>query len=280
MINVDVVCEAEHLPRLKLLQTHMRSLNVELQIHETVPETCSNRLLIVPRQRNSKLTSLDVPDDCERIALFLDEQTEPIEADMQVTLHSWPARSSDRHVETLARHLHSGRRTLSDEDIRDSDTADHQSSRSETRAAQRTALQSKRAERQKNVFTLTLLGVGVVALVSLLESEPKKVDEQTVPDPEQQTLVEQADKIEAPPIVASEDGEEEEREKREKTEVSDNRPTGHSTITTQPSPRHTPEVVIIDETGARVGQGDAPKLCSQADPEEGLASEPCRLVLF
>ena len=284
MIHVDVVCEAEHLPRLKLLQTHMRSLNVELQIHETVPETCSNRLLIVPRQRNSKLTSLDVPDDCERIALFLDEQTEPIEADMQVTLHSWPARSSDRHVETLARHLHSGRRTLSDEDIRDSDTADHQTSRSETKATQRAALQSKRAERRKNVFTLTLLGVGVVALVSLLESEPKKVDEQTVPDPEQHTLVEQADKIEAPPSVASEDGKdedgEEEREKREETEASDNRPAGHSTITTQPSPQHTPEVVIIDETGARVRQGDAPKLCSPADLEEGLASEPCRLVLF
>jgi hypothetical protein len=278
MINVDVVCEAEHLPRLKLLQTHMRSLNVELQIHETVPETCSDRLLIVPRQSNSKLTSLDLPDDCERIALFLDEQTEPIEADMQVTLHSWPARSSDRHVETLARHLHSGRRTLSDEDIRDSNTADHQISRFETRAAQRTALQSKRAERRKNVFTLTLLGVGVVALVSLLESEPKKVDEQTVSDPEQHTLVEQADKVEAPhSIVAGEDGEEAEREKRE---VSDNRPAGHSTITTQPSPQHTPEVVIIDETGARVGQGDAPKLCSQADLEEGLASEPCRLVLF
>jgi hypothetical protein len=134
------------------------------------------------------------------------------------------------------------------------------------------------------VFTLTLLGVGVVALVSLLESEPKKVDEQTVPDPEQHTLIKQADKIEAPhSIVAREDGEEEEREKpekREETEASDNRPAGHSTITTQLSPQHTPEVVIIDETGARVSQGDAPELCSQADLEEGLASEPCRLLLF
>ena len=76
----------------------MRSLNVELQIHEAVPEKCSDRLIIVPRRRHSKLASLDVADNCERIALLLDEQTEPIEADMQVTLHSWPARSSDQHV--------------------------------------------------------------------------------------------------------------------------------------------------------------------------------------
>jgi hypothetical protein len=233
----------------------MRSLNVELQIFEAVPETCSKRLLIVPRKRNSKLAALDVPDDCERIALFLDEQTEPIEADMQVSLHSWPARSSDRHVETLARHLHSSRRTLSDDDIRNSDAEDQKASRIETRATQRAALKSKHAERRKNVFTLILLGFGVVALVSLLESEPKKSDEQTVPEPEQQTLVEQ--------------------------EASDNRLTGQTAVTTSPSSQHTPEVVIIDETGAQFSQeAAAPRLCSPADLQEGLASEPCRLVLF
>lgn len=182
MKNVDVVCEAEHLPRIRLLQTHMRALNVELQIHEDVPETYSDRLLIVPRKRNSRFAALDVPHDCERIALFLDEQTEPIKAEMQVSLHSWPARSSDRHVETLARHLNNSRRTLADADIRDSDTANHQASKAETSAAHRAALKSKRAERRKNVITLTLLGIGVVALVSLLESEPKKADEKALPE--------------------------------------------------------------------------------------------------
>ena len=279
MINVDVVCEAEHLPRLKLLQTHMRSLNVELQIHETVPETCSDRLLIVPRQRNSKLTSLDVADNCERIALLLDEQTEPIEADMQVTLHSWPARSSDRHVETLARHLHSSRRTLSDEDIRNNDTESHQASRSATSAAHRAVLKSKRAERRKNVITLTLLGVGVVALVSLLESEPQTADEPSVPEPEQTTLVEQPDEVNVLPDVATEAMQEEET--LAATHPSDNRLVEHSAAAPQPAPQLTPEVVIIDETGTQVTQEEVPpKLCSPEDLKDGLALQPCRLVLF
>lgn len=259
MINVDVVCEAEHLPRIKLLQTHMRSLNVELQILESVPETCSDRLLIVPRKRNSELAALDVPEDCERIALLLDEQTEPIEADMQVTLHSWPARSSDRHVETLARHLHTSRRKLSDEDIRSNSAADQQVNNLLLNATPSAVLAGKRAERRKNVLTLILLGIGVVALVSLLESEPQQVDKQTETDIEQPQLVEQADTAEPIPVPA---------------------PEKSSAPIPVPAQQHRPEIVVIDETGAQVSQANVPRMCSQQDLQDGLRSEPCRLVLF
>jgi hypothetical protein len=160
MITVDVVCEAEHLPRLKLLQTHMRSLNVELQIHETVPEPCSERLIIVPRQRNSKLKSVQVEQRCERIALLLDKQTEAIEADMQVTLHSWPARSSDAHVETLARHLHSPLVSLTDQ---------ASATKTRTNTASQTARSLKQKERRKNILTISLLALSVFALFIFVE---------------------------------------------------------------------------------------------------------------
>jgi len=272
MIKVDVVCEAEHLPRLKLLQTHMLSLNVALQIHEDVPEICSDRLLIVPKKRNSELAALEVPYGCERIALFLDEQSEPIEADMQVTLHSWPARSSDRHVETLARHLHSNRKTLSDEDIRDSSAVDRQANSDHSTTGLITALKGKRAERTKHVLTLTLLGVGVVALISLLESEPKQVDEQAETEIEQPHLVEQADTAAPLPIDAPENSAEE--------EVVPERFAENSPTTPESAHPHRPEIVIIDETGAPVSQGNAPPLCSRQDLKTGLPSEPCQLVLF
>ncbi len=168
MITVDVVCEAEHLPRLKLLQTHMRSLNVELQIHETVPEPCSERLIIVPRQRNSKLKSVQVEQRCERIALLLDKQTEAIEADMQVTLHSWPARSSDAHVETLARHLHSPLVSLTDH--ADSNPGDQASAtKTRTNTASQTARSLKQKERRKNILTISLLALSVFALFTFVE---------------------------------------------------------------------------------------------------------------
>ncbi len=276
MIKVDVVCEAEHLPRLKLLQTHMLSLNVELQIHEDMPEVCSDRLLIVPKKRNSKLAALEVPDNCERIALFLDEQTEPIEADMQVILHSWPARSSDRHVETLARHLHSSRQTLSDKDIRDSSAADQQTNSLHSKATLGTALKIKRAERRKNVITLTLLGVGVVALVSLLESEPQQLDEQTESETEQQTPVEQSDTAEPLSITAVE----EEAALKTEEETAPGRFAGSSAPTPGSAQQQSPEIVIIDETGAQVSLGNAPRLCSRQDLKGGLTSEPCHLVLF
>jgi hypothetical protein len=272
MIKVDVVCEAEHLPRLKLLQTHMLGLNVELQIHEDVPEICSDRLLIVPKKRNSRLAKLTVPDDCERIALFLDEQSEPIEADMQVTLHSWPARSSDRHVETLARHLHSNRNTLSDEDIRDSSAADQQASSHHPTTGLSSALKAKRAERRKNVLTLTLLGVGVVALVSLLESEPKQIEEQTEAEIEQLTIPEQTDAVEAPLIA--------DIKEKAGEESASGQLAASSKSTRRSQEQYSPEVVIFDETGAQVSQTGVPRLCSMQELEKGLPSESCRLILF
>ncbi|XOV84642.1 MAG: hypothetical protein ACFHXK_05880 [bacterium] len=231
----------------------MRSLNVELQIHDAVPEPCSDRLLIVPRKRNSRLADLEVAGSCERIALLLDEQTEPIAADMQVTLHSWPARSSDRHVETLARHLHIGRRTLTDDDIKVGHTEYSTYGAAEAKAALRAAAQNKRAERRKNVITLTLLGVVVVTLVSLLESDPKPADEQVTAE------------IDTPSVV-------EEAQASEVLQARDAIPAPAS---------QTPDVVILDETGAQVSHRDeASRLCSARDVQEGRAAEPCHLILF
>lgn len=185
MITVDVVCEAEHLPRLKLLQTHMRSLNVALQIHETVPEPCSERLIIVPRQRNSKLKSLQVDQACERIALFLDKQTEAIEADMQVSLHSWPARSSDAHVETLARHLHSPLGTSTDNADSSPGAYSAETKTQANTTTSQTTRSLKQKERRKNILTITLLALFVFALFTFVDVGPNNVTEsKTEEDPD------------------------------------------------------------------------------------------------
>lgn len=105
MNTVDVICEAENLPRIRLLQSHMQSLKLDLQIHDELPETHSPRIIYVPRRQNSKFQSTPAGADFERIALYLDENTQPIDADLAVQLYTWPARSADQHVATLAKHL-------------------------------------------------------------------------------------------------------------------------------------------------------------------------------
>ena len=96
MISVDVVCESENLPRIRLLRTHMRQLQIVLNICEEVPPVHTERIIYVPRRRDSAFSHTPSSPNYERIALYLDERTEPIDAEMKVNLATWPGRSSDK----------------------------------------------------------------------------------------------------------------------------------------------------------------------------------------
>ena len=104
MTNITVLCEPEHLPRVRLLQSHMGELGITLDLVEKAAPACE-RLLLIPRRTNSRLADTAATGNAERIVLYLDENPDPIPADASFTIPAWPARSSDADVERLAQAL-------------------------------------------------------------------------------------------------------------------------------------------------------------------------------
>lgn len=183
MVTVDVIVDPENLPRIRLLQAHMSDLQVDLKLHETLPDQHSARLIYVPRKTDSQLKQL-LAADAERIALYLDEGAEQIDADMAVQLYSWPARSSDPHVRTLARHL---KRHL--EKPLSTGSANTES------ASKQAAQSNASSERRKNVVTLLAIGAVVLVVMTLMElnDEAREQDRNAAPAAERTNLGEPLD---------------------------------------------------------------------------------------
>ena len=167
MNTVDVICEPDNLPRIKLLQSHMRKLQIELVLHEDIPTSHSDRLIYVPKRKDSLFQQTPKSADFERIALYLDENTEPIDAEMAVELATWPGRSSDEAVARLAGYLH---RPFVSPNLANSivDGAAGASGRKRRGATRRTHKQtkphSKTAERRNNAILATL-ALGLLAAI-------------------------------------------------------------------------------------------------------------------
>ncbi len=167
MNTVDVICEPDNLPRIKLLQSHMRKLQIELVLHEEIPATHSDRLIYVPKRKNSLFQQTPKSADFERIALYLDENTEPIDAEMAVELAKWPGRSSDEAVARLAGYLHRPfvSRTLVDGIVDGAAGASGRKRRGDTRRTHKqTKPRSKTAEQRNNAILATLV-LGLLAAI-------------------------------------------------------------------------------------------------------------------
>ena len=179
MVTVDVIVDPENLPRIRLLQAHMRDLQVHLKLHEAMPAEHSARLIYVPRKTDSRLNQLPATQ-AERIALYLDEGAEQIDADLAVQLYSWPARSSDPHVRTLAQHLN---KPLAAPDEKSEPPNPH------------LANKKGNSERRTNVITLSVIGAVVLAVMLLMElgGEAPEQHRSTAPAPDLNAAVEPLD---------------------------------------------------------------------------------------
>lgn len=105
MLHIDLVCDAELRPRLRLLQQHMQTLGVDLHLHTEIPEDLPPVLIVAPVPDSSlKLNTLE-DAEAEIVALYLERQLPACTAAYEVHIPSWPARSSDPDVEALARYL-------------------------------------------------------------------------------------------------------------------------------------------------------------------------------
>ena len=105
MVQVDLLVESDEMPRVRLLQDHMRKLNVDLILHEAEPDKPTPRRVFVPKAIGSAFTELRKKPGVEYIALHLDERSHNIPADFSVRIPSWPGRSSDHDVLQLANYL-------------------------------------------------------------------------------------------------------------------------------------------------------------------------------
>lgn len=106
MVQVDLLVESDEMPRVRLLQDHMRKLGVDLVLHEEEPDRPAPRRVIVPKAFGSVFAELHKKPGVEYIALHLDERSQNIPADFSVRIPSWPGRSSDHDVRQLANYLH------------------------------------------------------------------------------------------------------------------------------------------------------------------------------
>ena len=106
MVQVDLLVESDEMPRVRLLQDHMRKLDVDLVLHEAEPDKPTPRRVIVPKAIGSAFAELRKKPGVEYIALHLDERSHNIPANFSVRIPSWPGRSSDHDVRQLANYLH------------------------------------------------------------------------------------------------------------------------------------------------------------------------------
>ena len=108
MIAIPVLCEAENLPRVRLLKSHMERLGINLQLVDTI-DPQADRVLLVPRRTHSRLTAVAAAPGTDAIVLYLDHDAESIEGNLEFHIPAWPARSSDEDVRRLARALRTRR---------------------------------------------------------------------------------------------------------------------------------------------------------------------------
>ncbi len=108
MIDIPVLCDAEHLPRVRLLMGHMQTLGIRLKlVEEADPQ--AGCVLLVPRASRSPLADV-AKAEYTSVVLYLDHNAEPIGGDLNFQIPAWPARSSDKDVRRLASALRTGRK--------------------------------------------------------------------------------------------------------------------------------------------------------------------------
>ena len=117
MIDIPVLCDAEQLPRVRLLMTHMQSLGINLKLVEKADPQAAC-VLLIPRAKQTRL-SVAASDDTTLIILYLDHDPEHIGGDLDFHIPAWPARSSDEDVVRLARALRSWRKAPKDSTSRE-----------------------------------------------------------------------------------------------------------------------------------------------------------------
>ena len=112
MYCCDLLTDKEFLPRVTLLKEHLALLDIDLTIHTELPDEVSPRLIVVP----ALAEMAGWPEETEVIAIYLDVHAHRTLGALELDLHTWPARSSDREVERLAAYLKSPLKTAFDID--------------------------------------------------------------------------------------------------------------------------------------------------------------------
>ncbi|MEM7079228.1 MAG: hypothetical protein AAF513_11430 [Pseudomonadota bacterium] len=106
MLRVPVVFESEVEPLLTSLASHMRHLEIDLDLrHHTTPGELTAELVVVARRPGSDTIRIDHPGVIE-LHFGTAIETQPGE---HVYLPGWPARSTDTLVAEFARRLKEGR---------------------------------------------------------------------------------------------------------------------------------------------------------------------------
>lgn len=159
MLHVDLLCDRELMPRLRLLEQYMETLDVRLHLHTEIPKPKPAVLIFAPAQTGA--TAYENDQAVELIGLYLEVQPE-IEADYQVHIPSWPARSSDPDVEALAKFLHNPRIAAAQQ-------------RAKTAHLQA----AKKREKARNIVSLV---IAVAMLIGLTQLIPSKTEEDLDPD--------------------------------------------------------------------------------------------------
>ncbi len=154
MIDIPVLCDAEHLPRVRLLMSHMQRLGINLELVE-VADPQAVCVLLVPRASQSRL-AVDAEAETTSIVLYLEQDAELIGGDLDFHIPAWPARSSDEDVRRLARALRTWRK-----DSAPSPAAD------------------KRRFDRNNVIALGVIALTVLGLYALTQTSNADREEDT-----------------------------------------------------------------------------------------------------
>ncbi len=179
MNRIDVICESENLPRIRLLASHMQSLQIELVLHDETPPDHSNRIIYVPKSKDSRFKKTPKSPNFERIALYLDANSEAIDAEMAVELVTWPGRSSDEAVARLASYLHRPFNPAFQEDNNLSNSSTQATPIRSAKDAMAHVKQKLKATNRtraewRNILILAVTASTVFAFFSWLDLEPSK----------------------------------------------------------------------------------------------------------
>ena len=110
MPNIDLICELEPSPKIRLFIEHMATLGIEFTLHDDVPNKPSSPFVLAPRPNNSKwrFSVADTPtlsNHQDAVAVYFDKNPQQIATQHHCGLEKWPARSTDRLLHTLAARL-------------------------------------------------------------------------------------------------------------------------------------------------------------------------------
>ncbi len=100
MRTIDLVCAEERLPLVRLLQTHLKLLDINLRVHEVMPDPPTPRAVLIPHAG----LPATLPG-VEWAALYFDDTPPHPAVKHHFRIPTWPARSSDHDVRRLARFL-------------------------------------------------------------------------------------------------------------------------------------------------------------------------------